>query len=103
MPRKTFIVICVIQCLLFFSLNLISSSVSFKPADKDAGYVLLDALVVTFKEMAEKRESVFDKADKELEEMMQEAMRAKAQNQIDAVFFKRFSRILLVLSTQRDS
>lgn len=97
MARKMIILICIILCLLFFSLNLISSSIPFKPADKDAGYALLDSLIVTFKEMAEKRESVFDKADKELEQMMQEAMRAKAQNQIDAVFFKRFSRILLVL------
>lgn len=97
MARKTMILICIILCLLFFWANLTSSGISFKPADKDAGYALLDSLVVTFKEMAEKRESVFDKADKELEEMMREAMRAKAQNQIDAVFFKRFSRILLVL------
>jgi len=97
MARKTIIFVCIILCLLFFSLNLISSGISFKSADKDAGYALLDSLVVTFKQMAEKRESVFDKADKELEEMMREAMRAKAQDQIDAVFFKRFSRILLVL------
>jgi hypothetical protein len=97
MARKTIIFVCIILCLLFFSLNLISSSIPVKSADKDAGYALLDSLVVTFKEMAELRESVFDKANKELEEMMREAMRAKAQNQIDAVFFKRFSRILLVL------
>ena len=48
--------------------------------------------------MAEMKENVMEKTQKALTDMMQDAKNAKAQNQIDEVFFKRFHRILLVLN-----
>jgi hypothetical protein len=67
------------------------------PSEENAGYALLDTVFVTFKELAEMREPVMEKTNKALTDMMKEAKNAKAQNQIDDVFFKRFNRILLVL------
>ena len=68
------------------------------PEEESAGYALLDTVFVTFKELAEMGEGVLEKTQKALNQMMKDAKKAKAQNQIDDVFFKRFHRILLVLN-----
>jgi hypothetical protein len=68
------------------------------PSEESAGHALLDSLVVAFKELAEMRESVIERTGKALVSMMKEARNAKAQGQIDAVFFKRFHRILMVIN-----
>jgi hypothetical protein len=67
------------------------------PIEESAGHALLDSLVVAFKELAEMREAVIERTEKALVSMMKEAKKAKAQGQIDAVFFKRFHRILMVI------
>jgi hypothetical protein len=77
--------------------NLTSAPNSPDSAEEEAGYALLDSLVVTFKELAEKREDVIEKTNLELVELMKKAQRAKWQNQIDALFFKRYARILMIL------
>jgi len=97
MAKKLIIVICLLLLCLFLSTNLVSPGILRSSAEEEAGYALLDSLVTTFKEMAEKRESIFEKSNKEIEELMREAERAKWQNQIDELFFKRYTRILLVL------
>jgi len=97
MAKKIIILICLLLLCLFLSPNLASSGILRGSAEEEAGYALLDSLVTTFKEMADKREKIFEKTDKELEELMQEAERAKWQNQIDDAFFKRYTRILVAL------
>jgi hypothetical protein len=96
MLKKTTIILLILLCLLFFLLNFTSSGLC-KPSEENAGYALLDAVFVTFKELAEKREPIMEKTNKALIEMMKQAKRAKAQKQIDDIFFKRFHRILMVL------
>jgi hypothetical protein len=82
--------------LMILCVNLKAVDLS-DPSEENAGYALLDTVFVTFKELAEMREPVMEKTNKALTDMMKEAKNAKAQNQIDDVFFKRFNRILLVL------
>ncbi|MFQ6081999.1 MAG: hypothetical protein ACE5WD_01410 [Candidatus Aminicenantia bacterium] len=82
--------IILVGFLCFLSINLF--------AGNKAGYVLLDRMVVTFNEMSES--SVTDREEKIHEafnEMMAEAKKAKAQEQIDPVFYKRYTRILRLL------
>lgn len=87
-----------LSVFVFLCLNLTSFGISTDSnAEQDASYALLDSLVVTFKELAEKRESVMEKTNASLKEMMDQARKAKAQGQIDTIFFKRYTRILLVL------
>jgi len=96
MTKKMIAVLLIVLFLMIFYGNLKALGIS-NPVEESAGYALLDTVFVTFKELAEMREPVMEKTDKALANMMKEAKNAKAQNQIDDVFFKRFSRILLVL------
>ena len=95
MKKAIGLVIIIIYLILFCP--ILKASVKSDPTEENAGYALLDTVFVTFKELAEMRESVMEKTQKALTDMMQDAKNAKAQNQIDEVFFKRFHRILLVL------
>lgn len=96
MIRKA-ITLYILIILFIFCLNLNSYSSSLPPAEENAGYALLDSLLVAFKELADQREAVMERINTSLGEMAREAQRAKAQGQIDAVFFKRFQRILVVI------
>ena len=99
MNRKKTILTCFLLCFFIIGVtNLTSAPNSLDPAEEEAGYALLDSLVVTFKELAEHRESVIERTGKALVSMMKEANKAKAQGQIDTVFFKRFHRILMVIN-----
>jgi len=97
MIRKA-IILCVLILLFMFCLNLTSFGRSSAPAEESAGYALLDSLIVAFKELAAWREAVIERTRKALVTMMKEANKAKAQGQIDTVFFKRFHRILMVIN-----
>jgi hypothetical protein len=96
MIRKA-IILCILIILFIFCLNLNSFGSSLPPAEENAGYALLDSLLVAFKELADQREAVMERTNTSLGEMAREAQRAEAQGQIDAVFFKRFQRILVVI------
>ncbi|UCE39886.1 MAG: hypothetical protein JSV17_10390 [Candidatus Aminicenantes bacterium] len=96
MIKKAISLAIIIIYLILFC-PLLKASAKSDPAEENAGYALLDTVFVTFKELAEMREPVMEKTNKALANMMKEAKNAKAQNQIDDVFFKRFHRILLVL------
>jgi len=91
----TLLLIVLFLMILCANLKAISSSNS---AEENAGYALLDTVFVTFKELAEMREGVMGKTQIALQGMMHDANNAKAQNQIDEVFFKRFHRILVVVN-----
>lgn len=98
MNRKKNILTCYLLCFFMIGLaHLIPAPNSLDPAEQEAGYALLDSLVVTFKELAEMREAVIERTEEALVRMMRDARKAKAQGQIDTVFFKRFQRILMVI------
>ena len=97
MMKKIIIIVLIVSFLVIFCANLKAISLS-DPIEENAGYALLDTVFVTFKELAEMREDVLEKTQKALTEMMRDANNAKAQNQIDEVFFKRFHRILVVVN-----
>jgi hypothetical protein len=96
MIKKAINIVVIIILLLLFC-PLLKASVNPDPTEENAGYALLDTVFVTFKELAEMREPVMEKTNRALAAMMKDARNAKAQNQIDEVFFKRFHRILMVL------
>ena len=86
MARK--IILVVLICL--FCTNLFA-------AEKAAGYALLDKIIVFFRDMAERGTGGPEKVEPFLQEMMAEVKKAKAQAKIDPVFFKRYSRLLVVM------
>ena len=96
MIKKSIALFVVILFLLLFLPILNGFGIS-NPAEENAGYALLDTVFVAFKELAEMKEPVIEKTNQALNDMMKDAKNARAQNQIDDVFFKRFHRILLVL------
>jgi hypothetical protein len=97
MIKKAIFLIIIILCLIFFC-PLLEASGPSDSAEENAGYALLDTVFVTFKELSEMRIGVLGKTQHALQEMMRDANTAKAQNQIDDVFFKRFHRILVVIN-----
>lgn len=62
----------------------------------EAAYALLDNLVLSFKDMAEKGTGG-EVVSNALNEIMAAAKKAEAQGQIDPVFTRRFKRILVIL------
>ena len=85
MARK--IILFIFICL--FCTNLFA-------ADK-AGYALLDKIIVFFQDMAEKGTGGQEVVDPFLQELIAEAKKAKVQAMIDPVFFKRYTRLLMVI------
>jgi hypothetical protein len=94
---KKAIALFIILIYFFLFCPILKASGLSDPAEENAGYALLDKVFVTFKELAEMKEPVMEKTNQALIDMMRDAKNARAQNQIDDVFFKRFRRILLVL------
>jgi hypothetical protein len=97
MMKKMITAIVIILIVMIFCMNLKAIGLS-SPAEENAGYALLDTVFVTFKELAEMKEGIMGKTQEALTEMMKDAKKARDQDQIDDVFFKRFHRILLVLN-----
>ncbi len=97
MIKKIVSILIILLFLMIVCTSLKADGLS-DPSEKSAGYVLLDTVFVTFKELAEMKEGVLEKTGKALSQMMKDARKARAQNQIDDVFFKRFHRILVVLN-----
>ena len=95
--KKMITLLLIVLFLMILCANLKAIGLS-DPTEENAGYALLDTVFFTFKELAEMKESVMEKTRKALAAMMHDANNAKAQNQIDDVFFKRFHRILVVLN-----
>lgn len=81
--------IIITGCIIFFTMNTFAA--------EKAGYVLLDKLVLTFKGMAEKGSGGYQAVNSALQEMMADAKKAKAQEQIDPIFFSKYHRLLEIL------
>ena len=93
MIRKLFL--SILMCV--FSISIIVAEAPFNSTsnDKKAGYTLLDEFIMTFKRMAETGSWGRTKVDQALESMMADALKAKEENQVDPVFFRRFNRLLM--------
>ncbi|MBM3297834.1 MAG: hypothetical protein FJY83_09595 [Candidatus Aminicenantes bacterium] len=62
-----------------------------------AGSVLLDKLTGTFKHLAETGAGGREALQKSMQALITEARAARAQNQVDAVFFFKFNRLMTVI------
>ena len=82
------------KIILFIFIGLFCTNLF--AADK-AGYALLDKVIVFFQDMAEKGTGGSKKVEPFLQEMMAEVKKAKAQAMIDPVFFKRYTRLLMII------
>jgi hypothetical protein len=89
--------IAVVFFLMIFSSALWAEDVMTAPSAKDeVGYLLLDKIISGFKTMAEKGSGGYESVNSLLQEAMAEAKAARAQGKIDAPFFSRYHRILVV-------
>jgi len=93
MLKKIALVFCV---GIFFSALWANGDVSEPAAKDEVGYVLLDKIIIGFQKMASEGSGGYEFVDKLLQEAMAEAKVARAQGKIDAYFFKRYARMLLV-------
>jgi len=75
-----------------FSLNLLAED---NPGQD--GYVLLDMIITTFRDMAMTGSGGFDAVDKALQRLMAESTKAFQEKKIDAVFYKRYARVLSIM------
>ncbi len=67
------------------------------PLDKKPAYALLDGVGQMFRQMAMTGSGGPDKVEKGIQQFMADAKKAKAQNQINAVFFRRYAYLLAVI------
>jgi hypothetical protein len=84
--------IIVFGVFFFISLNLLANA-----EEKSAGYALLDKIIGTFQELAVKGTGGEEALNKPLQEMMAQAKKAKAQGQLDPLFYRRFTRLLMLI------
>ncbi len=83
--------------VVIFSSALWSEEVMTASSVKDeAGYVLLDKIISGFKTMAEKGSGGYENVNALLQDAMAEAKAARAQGKIDAPFFNRYHRVLVI-------
>lgn len=81
---------------VFFSALWANEEVSAPAAKDEVGYVLLDKIIIGFQKMAREGSGGYEFVDNLLQEAMAEAKVARAQGKIDAPFFKRYTRMLLI-------
>lgn len=81
---------------IFLSVLWANGDVSASAAKDEVGYVLLDKIIIGFQKMASEGSGGYEFVDKLLQEAMAEAKVARAQGKIDAPFFRRYTRMLLV-------
>jgi hypothetical protein len=65
--------------------------------DKKAAYTLLDGIGQMFHQMAATGAGVPATLEKDIQQFMADAKKAKAQNQIDPVFYRRYAYLLAVI------
>lgn len=94
MAKKLFPLVPLV--VFFLSLSGGPTAGNLNPKNEKAGYALLDMYILTFKKMAESGAGGKETLDQALEEMMVEAKKAKSAGSIDAVFFRRYKRLLTI-------
>ena len=86
MKHRLFLILCIcFSCIYVYG-------------EQEAGLALLDRMVVTFDELTACRtDDQMEEVQNALDGMMADARKAKAQGQIEADFYTRYTRILMVL------
>lgn len=69
----------------------------FPANDKKAAYALLDGIGQMFRQMAATGAGVPDNLEKVIQQFMADAKKAKAQNQINPVFYRHYAYLLAVI------
>lgn len=82
--------------LALFAVPLAAGKPGVPPVDKKAGYALLEIVGQAFHDMAVSGPGGAEQVTQSLHKFMADARKARAQNQIDGVFFARYARILAV-------
>ncbi len=93
MFRKSFGIIA----LILLAMSLATAAPTASPVDKTVGYALIDAVGQMFHKMAATGTGGADVINKAVEGFMADAQKAKAQKQVDPVFFVRYARILAII------
>ena len=75
---------------------VLSSGARAAVAADQAGYVLVDRLVVFFNQTANSTTARYDTINQAITEMMAQAKAAKAEQRIDQEFFDRYTRVLRI-------
>lgn len=83
--------------VILLAFPVLSAETSGIPVDKTAGYALIDGIGQTFHDMAVSGTGGVAIVNKSVEKFMADARKAKEQNQIDAVFYARYARILAII------
>jgi len=89
----------VLGCITILCMNMVFAEKavkSYPPAD-EAGYALLESLVVAFSDMARTGKGGFEDVNPILQRQMAMLKKARSQNQVEALFYNRYHRILEVL------
>lgn len=74
-----------------------SSTKSIPEKESSAGARLLDSLVSSFKEMAVSGKGGYEEVNEVLQKSMAGLKKARELDQVDAVFFKRYKRMLTIM------
>jgi len=95
MARKVSILIFII---LFFGCIVSAEIVSPSGVNNQKeGYALLENLILTFKALADEKASNISKVDEALSSAMADAIKANSESKVDPVFFRRYSRVLMII------
>lgn len=89
-------IVLILWIVVFSSALWAEDGAASLSAKDEAGYLLLDKIISGFKTMAEKGSGGYESVNNLLQEAMTEAKAARAQSKIDALFFSRYHRLLLV-------
>jgi hypothetical protein len=84
--------------VLFAALTIPIFAADLVPAvDKKPAYALLDGLGLMFHQFAVTGTGGIDKLEKGIQQFMADAKKAKDQNQLNPVFFRRYANLLAVI------
>jgi hypothetical protein len=81
-------------CVVVLAYGLLGQSAL---AADQAGYLLIDKLVVLFNQMASSQTASYEQVNTPISEMMVLARQARAEKRIDQQFFDRYARILRII------
>ena len=94
MYRKLFI----FGCLFIFGTNLVLADTPLgASAEEEAGFVLLESLVLSFSTMAEEGTGGYEKVNNVIQKLMADLKKADKEKKVDPVFFGRYHRMLVIM------
>lgn len=84
--------------LFVLGANLTAAEIPLKTAaEEEAGFALLESLVLSFATMAAKGTGGYEEVNSVIQNLMSELKKAKADKKVDSVFFGRYHRMLVIM------